>query len=91
MLFPLTQAGDARLTTDGLQWIVERRQHGQWRELGFVLTRVGIWQTCLDAGIVVGWDAEDALQALPDRFSRNPSPDGRFREPFKVVSLPVVP
>jgi hypothetical protein len=42
VLFPLTQAGDARLTTDGLQWIVERREYGQWRELGFVLTRVGI-------------------------------------------------
>jgi hypothetical protein len=75
VLFPVMQAGDARLTTVGRQWIVERRDYGQWRELGFVFTRVGIWQVCGDAGIVVGWDAEDALQALPERFSRNPSPD----------------
>ncbi len=71
---PLTQNGDARLTTDGRQWIVERREHGQWRELGFLLTRVAIWQVCVDNRIVVGWDAEDAIQALPDRFVRENRP-----------------
>jgi hypothetical protein len=75
VLFPLTQSEDARLTTDGLQWIIERNEHGQWQELGFVLTRVGIWQVCVDKGVVVGWDAEEAIQALPERFSRNLSPD----------------
>jgi hypothetical protein len=74
VLFPLTQNGDARLTTDGRQWIVERREHGQWRELGSLLTRVGIWQVCVDNRIVVGWDAEEAIQALPDRFVREKPP-----------------
>jgi hypothetical protein len=39
-----------------------------------VLTRVGIWQVCVDKGIIVGWDAEDAIQALPERFVREKSP-----------------
>jgi hypothetical protein len=70
VLFPLTQTADARLTTDGLQWIVERREHGLWRELGFCVSRVSVWQVCIDAGIVVGWDAEAAIMALPERFVR---------------------
>jgi len=65
-----------RLTSDALQWVIQRKQGSKWRPLHFVATKKAVLRRILrEEGICLTPEARRAVDALPEHFksrSRRP-------------------
>jgi hypothetical protein len=75
----LVTAGDWALATDGIQWILQRREGKGWRALSFVRSTKDILARCMREKGVEPGTADLLLAGLPDRF------DGKTLSPVPPV------
>ncbi len=58
-----------RLTSDALQWVIQRKQGSKWRPLHFVATKKAVLERIFrEEGICLTPDARRAVDALPESF-----------------------
>ena len=63
-------AGDWALASDGVQWILQRRQGGQWRAVSFVRSTRDILARCMREKGVEAAHSALLLAGLPDTFDQ---------------------
>jgi hypothetical protein len=63
-------AGDWAVASDGIQWILQRRQGGQWRAVSFVRSTRDILARCMREKGVEAAHSALLLSGLPDTFDK---------------------
>jgi hypothetical protein len=69
--------GRFAVATDGLQWVLQRREGKQWHAISFVRSTKAILARCLRGAGATAVDADALLADLPDRFSGWEAHDSR--------------
>jgi len=64
---------DWALSTDKLQWILQRRSGTRWRDVAFISSNKATLSRCMSENGVPAADAWKALRCLPDTFAESAS------------------
>jgi hypothetical protein len=79
-----------RITTDGLQWILQRRKpSGAWEPLSFVRSTKDILARCLREKGADGVTAAQLLAGLPDTFDEFLVRQNRLQSPSSTTPIGV--
>ena len=58
-----------RLTSDALQWVIQRKHGSKWRPLHFVATKKAVLERILrEEGVMLTPESRRAVDALPETF-----------------------